>query len=136
MDVLSQKQRDSAGALGIEYAPLDEDREEIRLITFPPSNEPGDLEMDWSHDLVHCHLETVSLKDVSPGFEEFVKARSVKPRRKLLADWITSRHHGEHAAIEKREVNLNSRPHVPSPECYRYTWGDYAALSYVVSPHF
>ena len=136
MDVLRQKQRDSAGALGIDYTPLDEDREEIRLITFSPPSEPLDHEKDRSNHLVHCYLEMVSLKDVSPVFAEFVNANSTKPRRKVLADWLVSRRHGEHTPIKEGEVHSTSRRRVPEPDCYRYTWGDFAALSYVVSLHF
>lgn len=136
MDVLGQRQRDSGGALSIEYTPLDEDREEIRLITFSPSTQSIGLETETPLRLVRCRLETVSLKEISPVFADSVKANPGKPRRRVLADWITSRNDGEHRALQEAEVTSNSRRHVPGPECYRYTWGDYAALSYVVSFFF
>ncbi|KAF4457822.1 Heterokaryon incompatibility protein 6, OR allele [Fusarium austroafricanum] len=97
------------------YRPLDANRDEIRLVTIKPLQSDG---------LVRCHLSTVSLKDARPEYLSFIQASGLieQSARRVLPEWIKY---------------CEQRPHrlavvlKPSPGAHRYTWGDFAALSYV-----
>jgi hypothetical protein len=103
------------------YSPLDEDKEEIRLITFPrESRESG---------LVHCNLETVPLKPYSPEYQRYTTAlNSRASKRRVLATWTRARCLSRLSANQDQDAMDNR---IPVTEGYRFPWGDYAALSYV-----
>ena len=65
----------------LPYTALDESKDEIRLITFLPQSHESDL--------IHCTLETVSLKSFSPDYRKYI-ATSTLPmatKRKTLVNW-------------------------------------------------
>lgn len=100
------------------YLPLNEEKGELRLITF--------LEPPRGHEPVQCKLETVSLISLNSRYKEF--SCTLEPanlsKRKLLSNWL--QHNSQ--APEKEPVSSDYHP--PTEPLYRYTWGDYAALSY------
>jgi hypothetical protein len=105
----------------LSYFPLDEDKDEIRLITF--TNESNES------DLVHCNLETVSLKFHTPEYRKFESTLGPRvSKRKVLDNWAHLHYSSGIRATEDQDA---TKSRVPAPECYRFLWGDYAALSYV-----
>jgi hypothetical protein len=89
-------------AVNLTYSPLNEAEDEIRLVKIAP--------YALRDSLVHCTLETVSLRAFTPSYQAFA-SQSNSTGRKRVVDW-------KHA-------------HYPRREERRFTWGDYAALSYV-----
>ena len=117
-----------------EYQPLDENRNEIRVLTLTPPQErnlsSGAEEDDPLRGLVHCTLEHVSLDDCLLNYDSF--ALQLKPpvaRRKSYESWLNfsnERHRtmsppGRESPLSR--VRSHSRYH-------RFTWGDYGAISY------
>lgn len=97
------------------YQSLDRESDSVRMLSFVPSTS--------THD-VHCQLHTVSWKDHTEEYDRFISASptpSCNQRQRLQA-WIES----------FGESSLGSAPRItPEPRHYRFTWGDYATLSYV-----
>jgi len=105
----------------IHYSPLNEDENEIRLISFAPES--------MESSLVHCNLVTVSLQSYTPDYETYASSLILNStKRKVLANWVSTKYPKEYLA-NLEEDDMNSR--VPIPRAYRFQWGDYAALSYV-----
>ena len=101
----------------ILYVPLNEDKDEIRLISFPPEFRQSGL--------VHCHLETVSLKSYTLDHQAYLSSVSSETtKRKVLADWARIQ-----GLPNSGDDAMDSR--VPLSGAFRFQWGDYAALSYV-----
>lgn len=106
----------------IPYSPLDEDLDEIRLINiFPPSG---------NSTLVRCNVEIVSLKDFTHEYQRFlsVSHSTARSKRDTMASWTHL--HPPTTFGEILKPNLMDQ-HIPTKSNYRFTWGDYAALSYV-----
>jgi len=102
------------------YLPLDEDNDEIRLITFAPGSRES---------TVYCNLETVSLKSYNLEYQSYTSALSLTvSKRKALANWMRIRCPLRLGAKTGQDA-MDSR--VPVTNGYRFLWGDYAALSYV-----
>jgi hypothetical protein len=103
------------------YRPLDDSRDEIRLVTIKPLQSDG---------IVRCHLSTASLKEFRPGYLSFIHASGLvgHSARRVLPKWIQSCKQRPHAQPGKAALTL-----VPesSQVAHRYRWGDFAALSYV-----
>jgi hypothetical protein len=103
------------------YTPLDEDQDEIRVLSVQPQQD---------HGLITCHLDKVSLKAFSDSYQDFISAfpstGESKPR--ILADWIDSRCPGGYTTSVPSAQNSDQ---TPSQHYYRFLWGDFAALSYV-----
>jgi hypothetical protein len=107
-------------AVPISYSPLDEDQDEIRLVTLLPVSK--------SSPLVNCALETVSLKSVTPEYKTFILESDYSTSmnsRKMALNWANL--HGSNV-LDNSDHNAITHPTRLS---YRFTWGDYAALSYV-----
>jgi hypothetical protein len=100
------------------YLPLNENRNEIRLIAF---EEPPE-----GSCLIHCALETVSLDDIRDNHKAYLASPNAqgKSQRKAISLWANRQNPVRH------ETDLGS-DHVPPVDAYRYLWGDYVALSYV-----
>ena len=98
----------------IAYTSLDETSDQIRLINALPS--------DGESSLVRCTLETVSLKSYSTEYQDFIST-CMSTGRKRVIDWSTL-----HTSPSSNDVMEN---YAPTPSSHRFTWGDYAALSYV-----
>ncbi|KAH7305725.1 heterokaryon incompatibility protein-domain-containing protein [Rhexocercosporidium sp. MPI-PUGE-AT-0058] len=98
-----------------QYVPLKEDEDEIRLITILPY--VGKL----SH--VECSIETVSLKGITTQFNEFLNTSGSMGRKQSL-EWEDLTR-----GVETKEMAHDK--HNCSHSSHRFTWGDYAALSYV-----
>jgi hypothetical protein len=98
----------------ITYTDLVESSSQIRLINILPQDEGSPL--------VRCTLETVSLKSHTTDYHSFISSCTSAGRKRVI-DW----------------ANLHPSPstddlmdgYTPTPSSYRFTWGDYAALSYV-----
>ena len=102
------------------YLPLDEVKNEVRLLTIISASEASDM--------VHCRLETVSLLSYCAEYRDYLNsALQGVSKRKLQADWHRSRSTEEISAGPNQDA---SSGYAPSTPCYRYKWGDYAALSY------
>ena len=105
----------------LQYTPLDESKNEIRLITILPKS--------LDSDEIHCTLETKSLNSITPQYKDFLSSSNtpIVNARKAVADWARS-HFSSQAHLPS-----HSYIHSPTPidSCRRFTWGDYAALSYV-----
>jgi len=99
------------------YLPLDSDRDDIRLLTISNSPTPSDL--------VHCWVEKVSLQDIRHEYAAHLASPTVadKPRRKEISLWGA-----QHGVEEGADVVGR---HVPPESVHRFSWGDFAALSYV-----
>ena len=105
----------------ISYIPLNDDNDEIRLITFARESRESNL--------VHCNLETVSLKSYNPEYQLYISAlSSTASKRKFLANWVRMRCPPRAVAKTGQDAMENR---VPRSNGYRFLWGDYAALSYV-----
>ncbi|EXA33062.1 hypothetical protein FOVG_15667 [Fusarium oxysporum f. sp. pisi HDV247] len=104
-----------------QYRPLDDGKDEIRLVTIKPLQ---------SGALVQCHLSTASLKDFRPEYLSFIHASGLVEHsvRRVLPKWIRSCKQRPQAPPGK-----DAFPVVPEPSqvAHRYRWGDFAALSYV-----
>ena len=95
------------------YTPLDEARNEIRLLTF--RSLPND-----SHFL-ECDISVHSLDDITTGYQAHLLAEQVQgwPRRKVVSSWVA----------KFPEAGTPKAP--PPPEACRFAWGDFETLSYV-----
>lgn len=110
--------------MNLSYTELDESKDEIRLLTLLPAVNSG---------IVHCKLEAWSLTALRPEFEGFKSSAESKfsSKRKVIADWARSQYSfrlGQSTPIEGQNYIHH---HTPAASCYRFDWGDYAALSYV-----
>ncbi|KAF9775560.1 hypothetical protein IL306_006321 [Fusarium sp. DS 682] len=103
------------------YRPLDDGRDEIRLVTIKPLQSDG---------LVQCHLSTASLKEFRPEYLSFIHASGLVEHsaRRVLPKWMQSCKQTPQAPPGNAAL-----PVVPGPSqvAHRYRWGDFAALSYV-----
>ncbi|KAH8670713.1 heterokaryon incompatibility protein-domain-containing protein [Ilyonectria robusta] len=99
------------------YSPLDSDRDEIRLLAITNSPTPSDL--------LHCRIEKTSLQDVRDEYSAHLASTSVvdKPKRKKISLW------GAQHGVEEGSDAVGR--YVPPASAYRFSWGDFAALSYV-----
>jgi hypothetical protein len=103
------------------YTRLDEDQDEIRLLSVQSQQDNG---------LIICHLENVSLKAFTDPYRDFISVLSStdKSKRRGMSDWIDSRYSGGYTTSIPTAQNSDK---IPSQHCYRFIWGDFAALSYV-----
>lgn len=103
------------------YLPLNEQEGEIRLITF--------LEPPREHEPVRCKLETVSLTSLNSKYKDFASTLESAnlSKRKVLSKWLQ---HIPQVPRSAEEELVSSSYHPPIEPLYRYTWGDYTALSY------
>jgi hypothetical protein len=95
----------------MEYIPLKEDLDEIRVITILPVSSDG---------LVHCIIENVSLKDLIS--RDSKNSPPTQQGESQVPELDARSHAGTQEALSTTKV--------PSPSQYRFKWGDYACLSY------
>ncbi|CAE7199910.1 hypothetical protein PTNB73_06170 [Pyrenophora teres f. teres] len=104
------------------YTSLHDEKREIRLLDILPN-------LDDSQP-VHCQLFAYSLEDLNDEYKKF------------LAEKSTTQGIGQHPKQEWTSYRLSHRLATqaslrrmqstrPSPNLYRFQWGDFAALSYV-----
>ncbi|KAK4224082.1 heterokaryon incompatibility protein-domain-containing protein [Podospora fimiseda] len=95
------------------YLPLDDKNNEIRVLKILP------LQPDQP---IHCTIEIVSLDHHSAAYHQFITPSNWKnvPARRVAQEWIKSRPSPQPLPGD-----------VPNDEFHRFTWGDFAALSYV-----
>ncbi|OWO98772.1 hypothetical protein B2J93_4643 [Marssonina coronariae] len=95
------------------YTALDQDSDEIRLISISPyASRPKP---------VVCTLVTVSLKDTTEEYGSFFASSSSSGRKRA----------GHWARTPIPQNRPDSKLHGEEYPSHRFTWGDYAALSYV-----
>ncbi|RBQ79351.1 hypothetical protein FVER14953_21724 [Fusarium verticillioides] len=114
--------QESSSEMSRLYRPLDENSDEIRLLTLlPKSRKTG---------VPHCTLETYSLEAFTPQYLHFLSTSGVANlgKRRTTSQWIRSRIAPELAGLAPLNRIHSTQP--PSSQ-YRFQWGDYAALSYV-----
>ena len=99
----------------LRYSPLSEGRDEIRLIHIRPYASRSFP--------VECTIETVSLRATTESYDSIVSKSDFKGRRLALLWESVSAPDPHNEIIQDR--------HNPDHPSHRYTWGDYAALSYV-----
>lgn len=119
---LSQLNLSNLRSLVLGYDPLVESQEEIRLLNV--------FKQDSDTDLVRCSLATVSLKANTAEYQDFL-SRYVpvhQKKRETMETW--TRRHNPSTSTQTTDANYMIN-YIPSKENYRFTWGDYAALSYV-----
>ncbi len=103
------------------YLPL-EDNNEIRLIAF--------VSRSTESSLVHCYLETVSLKSYTPEYQTYASSLSSRvSKRKVLTNWARKRSPATRIGEPDHDAIIN---YVPVTEGYRFLWSEYAAFSYVL----
>ncbi|KAF5577137.1 heterokaryon incompatibility het-6 [Fusarium pseudocircinatum] len=120
--LLQPEPQESSSEMSRLYHPLDENSDEIRLLTLlPKSRKTG---------IPHCTLETYSLKEFTPQYLHFLSTSGVANlgKRRTTSQWIRSRIAPELAGLAPLNRIHSTQP--PSSQ-YRFRWGDYAALSYV-----
>ncbi|KAK7422721.1 hypothetical protein QQX98_001509 [Neonectria punicea] len=101
------------------YHPLGE--EEIRLITIHPQLE---------HGVLCCSLETFSLKETTSVYQQFLHsyASPSTPRRWLISTWASIQ---RAKVVRQLPATRSMGSFTPAHNCFRFSWGDFAALSYV-----
>lgn len=111
------------------YSPLNPAADEIRLLTLEPC---------LLGDILHCHLETISLKDTIPEYASFISSNNLSSQtpRQIKRQWMRSdclhpAQHMFHLKADEIDNKDDSRSSIPDPSEYRFRWGDFAALSYV-----
>jgi hypothetical protein len=100
------------------YSPLNEDEDEIRLINL--------LAYAPRSSLLHCTLETISLKSLTTEYRNFMSISSLIGR-KLAARWRNEQRSSSAETPGEAVMDKDN----PSNSRHRFTWGDYAAMSYV-----
>jgi hypothetical protein len=106
-------------AKGISYSPLNKEKDEIRLIKILPCTAQSSR--------VRCTLETVSLSSLTLEYQHFISVSSSTGRKRVV-DW-TNTHSSSSMETSDEEETMDK--YTPTASSYRFTWGDYAALSYV-----
>ena len=105
-------------AARLSYSPLNEDKNEIRVITLSPYAARSSC--------LRYTLETVSLKSFTTEYQNFLST-SGSEGRKLAARWRNLQITSNIGAPDDLTLDKDRLSH----SRHRYTWGDYAALSYV-----
>ncbi|KAL9097856.1 MAG: hypothetical protein Q9165_000182 [Trypethelium subeluteriae] len=102
---------------GMIYSTLVEEFHQIRLVSILPC-------IDSAAEPVSCKLETVSLLDLTSTYEAYIsKAPTVRRKRHLLTKWVD--------LVSPAELDNGGVPaQFPSAKVHRFTWGDFATLSY------
>ncbi|OJD38961.1 heterokaryon incompatibility protein [Diplodia corticola] len=107
-----------------DYEPLDEARNEIRVLSF---SQPDDTPPSPEHaDLVRCTLERVSLDETLDHYSQFVVSTPPLSRRSSYDLWheeTNNRYRSRGADTPPDRASAHARYH-------RFAWGDYGALSY------
>lgn len=107
------------------YKPLNEDLDEIRLISLLPASKPRDgLDEGGGNDRIHCRMDTVSLQDFAENYRKFGSSSSSLTRDQL-ASWVRSNMSGNTSEDQQSRTQVP-----PSTDSYRFQWGDFATLSY------
>ncbi|KAF1999093.1 HET-domain-containing protein [Amniculicola lignicola CBS 123094] len=103
------------------YSPLDEELDEIRLVTIAPNQLDGPL---------LCTLHKLTLEDIREEYSVFKTSvdEAGKPARNITVQWAQT-----HPMQHRTQLNNPEQPTVSSPSVTssRFNWGDFAALSYV-----
>ncbi|KAF4468571.1 HET-domain-containing [Fusarium albosuccineum] len=102
------------------YEPLGE--EQIRLITIHP---------ELTNGIVSCSLESFSLEETTPAFQQFLHSYGTPTtsRRWLISTWRSIQ---RAKGVRHPPATRSMKSFTPSHNhCFRYTWGDFAAMSYV-----
>ncbi|CZT05126.1 uncharacterized protein RCO7_05324 [Rhynchosporium graminicola] len=103
------------------YNPLDDGRDEIRLLTLLPKLQRT------RGEVVQCELEIRSLSDFNSQYQAFSADFPPSNESRSTINWIRSSSQSE-GSIEDLSPTPNREPLVAH---HRFNWGDYAALSYV-----
>ncbi|KAJ4176424.1 hypothetical protein NW767_015448 [Fusarium falciforme] len=108
--------------MGELYRPLDESRDEVRLLNLLPKSRKANA--------VHCTMKIYSLKDFTQEHLAFLSSSSSAglSKRNATSRWVQSRIAADLASLAPLTLLHATQP--PSSQ-HRFTWGDYAALSYV-----
>jgi len=109
--------------MALPYKPLDESKDEIRLLTLLPKLQHTLFEV------VQCRLDTRSLSSFTKQYEAFTSLPSPSSlnKHRFMVKWIQSRP-GSEGALQGQSPTIIREP---LGEHQRFIWGDYAALSYV-----
>ncbi|KAK1996272.1 heterokaryon incompatibility protein [Colletotrichum falcatum] len=115
------------------YSPLDEARNEIRVLNLqtierPPLANLRDEPPEW-HGLVHCTMEHVSLDAHLPYYQQWASKAQPLSRRNSDERWRLFSNERYRSLGPTRGGSPFVRPRT-HPRYHRFTWGDYGALSY------
>ncbi|KAE9375137.1 HET-domain-containing protein [Stipitochalara longipes BDJ] len=112
--ILASPQAPMLAIEDVTYTPLDESSYQIRLINILPPE--GDS------TLVRCTIGAVSLQSYSSKYHDFISECTSSGRKRVI-DWNNA-----HNSPPGHDIIPTD---APDPASHRFTWGDYAALSYV-----
>ncbi|KAK0650241.1 Heterokaryon incompatibility protein 6 [Lasiodiplodia hormozganensis] len=107
----------------VDYKPLDETRNEIRVLSLCPEQA----------GLVRCRLEHVSLDEALEDYSQFVVSTPPTLSRRNSYDlWHADANDRSHHHHRSQGGGTDTPPDRASahPRYYRFAWGDYGALSY------
>ncbi|KZL70801.1 heterokaryon incompatibility protein [Colletotrichum tofieldiae] len=115
------------------YSPLDENRNEIRVLNLqtierPPLANLRDEPPEW-HGLVHCTVEHVSLDAHLSDYQQWVSKAQPLSRRNSDERWRLFSNERYRSLSPTRVSSPFERPRT-HPRYHRFAWGDYGALSY------
>ncbi|TQN71098.1 Heterokaryon incompatibility protein 6, OR allele [Colletotrichum shisoi] len=120
-------------AADFPYSPLDENRNEIRVLNLqtierPPLANLRDEPPEW-HGLVHCTIEHVSLDAHLPDYRQWESKAQPLSRRNSDERWRLFSNERYRSLSPARVSSPFERPRT-HPRYHRFAWGDYGALSY------
>ncbi|KAK1543626.1 heterokaryon incompatibility protein [Colletotrichum paranaense] len=115
------------------YYPLNEDRNEIRVLNLqtierPPLAKLRDEPHEW-HGLVHCTIEHVSLDAHLPDYRAWSSQTPQLSRRNSDERWRRFSNERYRSLSPTRVSSPFERPRAHH-RYHRFSWGDYGALSY------
>jgi hypothetical protein len=90
----------------LPYEPLDESRDEIRLLTLLPKLR------DTRKEIVRCRLKTVSLAAFTSEHEAFISSSSFSAldKHKSILNWIQSRTQSAGALQDRSPTTISEPP--------------------------
>ncbi|EOD45301.1 putative heterokaryon incompatibility protein [Neofusicoccum parvum UCRNP2] len=114
------------------YRPLDEARNEIRVISFLRPHDPAaPTPVSPEHaELVRCTLEHVSLNERLNDYENFVASSPPLSRRNSYDIWHTETNNRYRSSSPRGGADTPPDRASAHPRYHRFAWGDYGALSY------
>ncbi|WQF85651.1 Putative heterokaryon incompatibility [Colletotrichum destructivum] len=120
-------------AADFPYSPLDENRNEIRVLSLqtierPPLANLRDEPPEW-HGLVHCTIQHVSLDAHLPDYRQWESKAQPLSRRNSDERWRLFSNERYRSLSPARVSSPFERPRT-HPRYHRFAWGDYGALSY------
>ncbi|KAF7534324.1 hypothetical protein G7054_g6301 [Neopestalotiopsis clavispora] len=127
----SQKQAATAASITeYTYLPLNEERNEIRVLRLCGVSEDEYHDQDQGYPLVRAELHHVSLDAHLPDFNAFNANVAPRPLSRRGTDEEWRKFSDENRQDAEADTGGPRPPTRSHPRYHRFTWGDYGALSY------